>query len=214
MSKTTKTLAALWVVLLLIPAGDAVAQRRRGLVDVSPSSERRGAWLSLGLGAGSETYRYTNQPGGYADYVTAPSFWLAAGGTVSPSFRLGGEINGWVNEYDDLATGFHTTESLVSGLLTGQLYPARRLGLFLKGGLGISRSGTSVEGDQVGETGFAWLGGAGWDIKLGRRVFLSPALSVLNHRSNPGQRNPADDLGALHERVITVGVALTFQLGR
>jgi len=216
MRNSTKALTALLAVLLLVPFSDAMAQRRRGLVDVSHDSDRHGLWLSLGLGAGTDSYTYENVAGGYAHDLTKPSFWLAIGGTVNPNLRLGGEVNAWVNEYHDSQSGYQVTETLVGGLLTGQFFPARNLGLFVKGGLGISRSGSYVSGDDTGETGFAYLGGAGYEIKLGRNIFLTPAVNVMFHRSSPGRDNLADpdNLGGLRERVITVGVALTFQPGR
>lgn len=215
MRNSMKALTALAAVLVLMPSSQAMAQRRRGLVDVSHDSDRHGFWLTLGAGAGTDSYKYENVPGGYDHDLTKPSFWIAAGGTVNPHLRLGGEVNAWVDQYDD-AQGFRVTETLVGGLLTGQLFPARNLGLFVKGGLGISRSATYVSGDDTGETGFAYLGGAGYEIKLGRNIFLTPAINLMYHRSSPG-RDPLsdpDNLGGLRERVITIGVGLTFQPGR
>lgn len=209
MRKTTKILLALGAATVFIPASDATAQRRRGLVDVSHRHERHGAWITLGLGKGEESYRFSHVPGGYSDDQSAPSFWIAAGGTVNPNFRLGGEINAWV--YTDDALGEEVTESLVSGMITGQVFPIRDLGLFAKGGLGISRSAAEVQfGDGVGETGFAYQVGAGYEIRLGRNFFLVPSVNYLKHRSS--KRDDPD--GALHERVWTLGIGLTFQPGR
>jgi hypothetical protein len=221
MRNTTKVqvLAGLALTLLLIPGSDLVAQRRRGLVDISPYSQRHGFWLSVGAGAGGENYRYSNVPGwGRNNDLYKPDFWLALGGTVSPNFRLGGEINGWVNYYTD-STGLGVTESLVGGLLTGQFYPMRNQGLYFKGGVGISRSGTSLSGyggysgTSTGETGFAYEVGAGYEVRLGRTVFLTPVVNYLEHRSSPGGPT-GDNLGTLRERVLTIGVGLTLQPGR
>ncbi len=214
MKTTMRFFASAIAVLILVPTTSALAQRRRGLVDVSPSSERHGAWLSFGLGAGTDSYRYDTDPS-YGHSLTKPSFFIAAGGTVNPHLRLGGEINAWVNEYTD-DSGYGVTETLVGGLLTGQVYPVKQLGLFLKGGAGISRSAAYVSGGGYGgpgETGFAYLYGAGYEAKLGRNFFITPMVSVMNHRSDPGRRS-GDPLGTLHERVVTVGVSLTFQPGR
>jgi hypothetical protein len=213
MRTTLRFLAAAIAVFILVPASDAMAQRRRGLVDVSQPHERHGAWLSFGLGAGTDSYRY-DVDSKFGHSLTKPSFFIAAGGTVNPHLRLGGEINAWVNEYTD-ASGYNITESLVGGLLTGQVYPVRDLGLFVKGGLGISRSGADVSGGGYGpgEVGFAYLYGAGYEVKLGRNFFITPLVSVMNHRSNQGNRS-ADPLGTLHERVVSFGVGLTFQPGR
>ena len=211
MRNTTKTLAAVATVLLLVPISDALAQRRRGLVDVSPASERHGFWLSAGAGAGWENYRFDN-PGNWHEDQRAPSLWFALGGTVNPNLRLGGEANVWVHEHFDEPSGFNVTETLAAALLTGQVYPARNLGLFVKGGLGISRSGSDIAGPggSVGETGFAFLGGVGYEIRIGRNIFLSPVANLMYHSS--GDRDAPE--GNLHERVFTVGVGITFQPGR
>ena len=213
MRTTMRFLAAAIAVLVLVPASDALAQHRRGLVDVSPRSERHGAWLSFGLGAGTDSYRYDVDPN-YGHSLTKPSFFIAGGGTVNPHLRLGGEVNAWVNEYTD-DTGYGVTETLVGGLLTAQVYPVRELGLYVKGGLGISRSAAYVSGGGYGpgETGFAYLYGAGYEVKLGRNFFITPMVNVMNHRSDPGRRS-GDLLGTLHERVVSLGVGLTFQPGR
>jgi hypothetical protein len=213
MTTTLRTLATVGALLALVHISDAAAQRRRGLVDVTPANDRHGAWLSFGLGAGTDSYKYDDN-GGYRHDLTKPAFYLAAGGTVNPHLRLGGEINAWVNAYND-QNGYGITESLVGGLLTAQVYPAANLGLYLKGGLGISRSGADVSGGSgLSETGFAYQYGAGYELKLGRNFFLSPAVTLLYHQSSPGNRNDPSNLGTLHERVITVGVGLTFQPGR
>lgn len=216
MRNTMKLLTALAAVLVFLPSTRATAQRRRGLVDVSPASERHGFWLNLGVAAGGENYRYTHVPGGWqrpdGDLVK-PSVAISLGGTVSPQLRLGGELNAWAWDHNDADTGFHVTDYLVGGLLVGQVYPVRRLGLFVKGGLGISRSGEAVEGGRgIGETGFAYLYGAGYEIRVSRSLFLTPTVAVMQHVSN----NPDDPLnqGSLHERVWTIGVALTIQPGR
>lgn len=215
MRNTMKILTLAVAFGFLVPASDALAQRRRGLVDVSPSHERHGAWIGFGVGAGEDSYRYDADPG-FGHKITKPSFFIAGGGTVNPHLRLGGEINAWVNEYNDQVTGYNITETLIGGLITGQVYPVSKLGLFVKGGLGISRSGSSVSGGGygTGETGFAYLYGAGYEVKLGRNFFLTPIVSVMNHRSSQGQRDNPDGLGTLRERVISLGVGLTFQPGR
>jgi len=216
MRNTTKILATSLTFLLLISVSTASAQRRHGLVDVSPWSERHGLWLNFGVAAGGENYRFSKGLPGWnrQDDLVKPAFSIAVGGTVNPHLRLGGEINAWVNEYTDPTTFDHVTESLVGGYLVGQMYPIRQLGLYVKGGLGISRSGTDISGGfGTGETGFSYLYGAGWEVKLARNFFLTPSVGMIHHYSSQGANDPTDP-GTLHERVWTVGVGLTFQPGR
>jgi len=194
--------------LALIPAGEAAAQRRRGLVDVSPDHARRGFWLSVGLAAGGDSWRFSDEPN-YTDALWKPTFALALGGTVNPHFRLGGELKVWADEYFDEFEQVEVTESLVGALLVGQFYPSRRMGLFVKGGVGVSRSGADVEfGSGSGETGFSTLLGAGYEARLGRSIFITPYVDLMQHRSS--ERNQP----TLRERLVSFGVNMTFQVGR
>lgn len=208
-----RLLAALPAVMLLVPLDSASAQRRRGLADITPPL-RHGFWLNAGLAAGSENVRFSRDPGGWGEENVQPALWFALGGTVNSHLRLGGELNAWIWNHRDRQTDYRLTDYLVGGLLTGQFYPSKRSGFYLKGGLGLSRSGTDVEGGVgVGETGFAYLLGTGWEVRLGRSVFLTPSINVMHHRSNPDPGNP-DGLGTMHERVVTFGVGITVQPGR
>jgi hypothetical protein len=208
-----RLLTALPAVLLLVPLESANAQRRRGLHDITPEA-RHGFWLNMGVAAGSENVRFSNEPGGWGEENVQPAVWFALGGTVNPNLRLGGEINAWVWSHRDRETDYQVTDYLAGALLTAQFYPFRRNGFYLKGGAGLSRSGTEVEGGiGIGETGFAWLVGTGYEIKLGRSVFLTPSLNFMNHRSNPDPGDP-NSLGTMHERVVTFGVGITLQPGR
>ncbi|MGH7560415.1 MAG: outer membrane beta-barrel protein [Gemmatimonadales bacterium] len=211
MRNVTRAVLASLGLLLLVPASDALAQRRRGLVDVSHSHERHGLWLAVGLAAGEDAYRFSAVSEDYGEGLTKPTFSLGIGGTVNPHLRLGGELKVWADEYFDEVAGADVTESLVGGLLVAQVYPARSFGLFLKGGVGISRSGVDVEfGDGTGETGFATLVGAGYELRVGRNFFITPMVDLMHHRSS----ERGDPNGTLHERLISFGVNLTFQPGR
>jgi hypothetical protein len=208
MRKPIRGLLVLVGVLTLLPVGEAAAQRRRGLVDVSPDHARHGFWLSVGLAAGGDSWRFSDEPD-YTETLWKPTFSLALGGTVNPHFRLGGELKVWADEYFDEFEQVEVTESLVGALLVGQFYPSRRLGLFLKGGVGVSRSGVDVDfGEGTGETGFSTLLGAGYEARLGRNIFITPYVDLMQHRSS--ERNAP----TLHERLVSFGVNMTFQIGR
>jgi len=207
------------IIMSLLAAGLVVslsnplaAQRRRGLVDVSPREGRHGFWMNLGAGAGTESYKFQGD-NGFSQGITKPTLDLRLGGTVSPNFRLGGELIGWADRYYT-DQGDRVTEYLAGLLLVGQFYPARDLGLFVKGGGGFSRSGTSVDGPYDNyENGFAWTVGAGYEIKLGRTLYLTPTVDFMQHRSRT--RDEFGDLQpALYDRLVSFGVALTLQPGR
>lgn len=190
----------------------ADAQRRRGLVDVTPRGDRHGFWINVGVGAGRESYRFADEDD-YTEGLTKPTLSVRLGGTVNPNLRLGAEIIGWADTYND-DQGDRVTEYLGGLLLIGQFYPARDLGLFIKGGAGLSRSGVSVPGPfDTSEDGFAWTAGLGYEVRLSRTLFLTPTIDLMQHRSE--QRDAqGGTLPALYERLVTFGVALTIQPGR
>jgi hypothetical protein len=163
---------------------------------------RRGFWLGLGLGAGGESYDF--QPGpGYSEVLYRPTISLRLGGTVSQHLRLGGEVLSWINENGP------AVESLSSALFVAQFYPVASTGLYLKGGLGIGRNAVDFEdGSGTGDTGFAGLVGAGYELRLGRRVYLNPVIDFVGHRY--GNRLG----GSYRERLVNFGLGILLQTGR
>ena len=194
------TLLVLALALALGPS-DSRAQTPEGLVEVRESG-RRGFWLGLGLGAGGESYDL--QPGtGYSEALYRPTVSLRLGGTVSPHLRLGGEILTWINEVGP------AVESLSSALFIAQFYPFTRSGLYLKGGLGIGRNAVDFDdGYDEGDTGFAGVVGAGYELRLGRRFFINPTIDLVGHRYQNGM------VGDYRERLVNFGLGILFQTGR
>jgi hypothetical protein len=193
-------LAAATAIVLL--GGSAAAQQPpRGLVEVH-ESDRHGFWGALGLGAGGEAFDLRDG-GGYSGDLYRPTLSLRLGGTPNRYLRLGGEIQAWIDDQGS------RTESLTSVLFIGQLYPAPTTGLYVKGGLGLARNETDFDfGYGVGDTGFAGLIGAGWEVRLGRRIYLNPAVDLVQHRytGRGGDR--------YRERIVNFGVGVLFQSGR
>jgi hypothetical protein len=163
---------------------------------------RAGFWGGLSLGAGGEAFDLRDGAG-YSEELYRPTISLRLGGTVSPSLRLGGEVLAWINERD------FETESLTSVLFIGQLYPITSTGLYLKGGLGLGRNAVEFDGGgDVGDTGFAGLLGAGWEIRLGRRWYLNPSFDIVEHRyTGRGEER-------YRERLVNFGLGVLFQTGR
>ena len=101
----------------------------RGLVEVHDRG-RHGFWGALGVGAGGEAFDLRDGAG-YSGDLYRPTISVRLGGTPSQYLRLGGELQGWIDDQGD------RTESLTSILFIGQFYPAPATGLYLKGGLGL-----------------------------------------------------------------------------
>lgn len=186
----------------VLVAGAAAAQETpRGLVEVH-DSQRAGFWGALGLGAGGEAFDLRDGLG-YSRDLYRPTVSLRLGGTPNRYLRLGGEILGWIDDQGN------RTNSITSVLFISQLYPAPSTGLYLKGGLGLGRNEVDFDnGFGVGDTGFAGLLGAGWEVRVGRRWFLNPAIDVVEHRytGRGGDR--------YRERIVNFGVGVLFQSRR
>lgn len=187
--------------ILLLGGAAAAQQPPRGLVEVK-ESERHGFWGALGVGAGGEAFDLLDGAG-YSGELYRPTVSLRLGGTPNRYLRLGGEILGW---FDDQG---NRTESISSILFIGQLYPLPATGLYLKGGLGLGRNEVDFDnGFGVGDTGFAGLLGAGWEVRVGRRLYLNPAVDLVQQRytGRGGDR--------YRERILNFGMGVLFQSGR
>jgi hypothetical protein len=143
--------------------------RAQGL---QPVTEHRGFWAGFGLGGGSNLADFAEGAragvGGY----------LRMGGTISPKFLLGGEVSVWGRDIG----GSTFTESGLTAI--AMFYPAAR-GLFLKGGLGFA--GWSIS-DVAGSTtttttagGLAAAVGAGYDLRIGSNLYLTPNVDFMYH---------------------------------
>jgi hypothetical protein len=188
-------------VSLLIAGAAAAQEPPRGLVEVH-DSERGGFWGALGIGAGGEAFDLRDGLG-YSSELYRPTVSVRLGGTPNRYLRLGGEILGWIDDHSN------RTESITSLLFITQLYPAPSTGLYLKGGLGLGRNEVDFnDGFGVGDTGFAGLVGAGWEVRVGRRWYLNPAVDVVEHRytGRGGDR--------YRERIVNFGIGVLFQSAR
>jgi len=63
------------------------------------------------------------------------------------------------------------------------------------------------DGFGLGDTGFAGLVGAGWEVRVGRRFYLNPAIDLIQHRytGRGGDR--------YRERIVNFGIGVLFQSG-
>jgi outer membrane protein with beta-barrel domain len=196
-----RTITSVLLTLLTAVATAYAQEPPPGLVEVREGS-RRGFWLGLSVGVGGESYDVTNGPG-YSSPYYQPTISLRAGGTVGSHLRLGGEVLSWIDDQGD------RTRSLTSALFVSQFYPIRAAGLYLKGGLGIGRSAVSFDdGFDVGDTGFAGLVGAGYELHVARGIYLNPAVDLVGHTYNSRTG------GSYRERMINFGLGVLFQTSR
>jgi hypothetical protein len=198
--RVTTSLLLMSIALTAFPLESFAQQPPPGLVEVKEGT-RKGFWFGLGLGAGGESNDLAGP--GYSGLFYQPTISLRAGGTVGSNLRLGGEVLSWFDEEGDAVA------SLTSALFVAQFYPLRSAGLYLKGGLGIGRNAIDFnDGFNVGDTGFAGLLGAGYELRLGRRLYLNPVVDLVGH-SYSGRLG-----GGYTERLVNFGLGVLFQTGK
>ncbi len=199
--QVTAVTLAVTAALMVSPARVDAQEPPQGLIEV-PESSRRGFWLGLGIGAGGESFD-ARPSQGYSDVLYRPTVSLRLGGTVSQHLRLGGEVLTWINDVGP------AVESLSSALFIAQVYPFSSSGFYVKGGLGIGRNALDFDdGFDEGDTGFAGLLGAGYELRLGRRFYLHPTIDLVGHRYDDGV------LGDYRERLVNFGLGILLQTGR
>jgi hypothetical protein len=192
------------IALLITCSSTLLAQDAPRGLSVVREGDRAGFWGGFSLGAGGEAFDLRDGEG-YSEELYRPTVSLRLGGTVNPSLRLGGEVLAWINERERE----HAVESLSSFLFIGQLYPVASTGLYFKGGLGLGRNAIEFdEGGNVGDTGFAGLVGAGWEIRVGRRWYINPSFDVVEHRYT------GRGIERYRERLVNFGLGVLFQSGR
>jgi hypothetical protein len=175
--------------------------------------ERQGFWIGGGGGYGSadvscdECKDDGREPGGAA--------YIKAGWTLNPRLLLGGEFNIWSREVKDIAPNVDARLNIYNASATVTFYPQASAGFFIKGGLGASfldtrfKVGRSSITVDVG-TGFGLIAGAGYDIPLGGRVSLTPAVNVWFGQIGDLEVERETFVSDWKQNVIDITVGLTF----
>ncbi len=197
----TAAALAVFVIPVTVSSGEA-QDGRPGLIEIE-DRRRAGFWLAASLGAGRESFDLNDDGAGYSTSLTEPTVALRLGGTVTEQLRLGGETIVW---FHDVPGG---TESLSSLLFIAQVYPLRRVPLFLKAGAGLGRAGVDFRnGLGVSDVGFAGAVGGGLEIPVTRRVAITPVVDWVQQFYSGGR-----EVVGYRERLLHVGVGVLFQTG-
>jgi hypothetical protein len=151
------------LVLAALAAGSLAAQ---------DAPQRKGFWIGFGLGPG------LNLSHGLDDKsLWGGNGYLRLGGTTKANLLLGGEAIGWTVDYKDVTLSRGNAHFVV------MWYPNVRSGFYLKGGVGgasISRAKTSGNTEtRTTKGGFGTGLGMGYELKIGRNLYLVPATDFL-----------------------------------
>lgn len=163
MRRTVMTIA-------LLAAVTGTAHAQKALQESGGRHARQGFWIGFGLGAGSAGFDCATCP---TDRENAGSGYLRLGGTLSPSFLLGVEMNGWSRSESG------TDQAMAMASLMAHWYPSRRGALYIKFGIGglayMEDDGT----DEYSAAGPAAVVGVGYEIRVTRNMSLTPFLNSM-----------------------------------
>ena len=138
------------------------------------AQERAGFWIS---GAGRLKSVGGSIDGVSIDRGPALDITIGLGWTLTPQLLLGVESNAYgVTVYDPVrdieTTGTNTVVSVT-------YYPRRSSGFFVRGGVGptfLDNVNESPPGVDISGKGIVLMGGAGYDLYLGRNFSLTSAV--------------------------------------
>jgi opacity protein-like surface antigen len=174
------------------------------------SQEREGFWIGFGAGYGSASIDFDCDfcdvaGDGREGSVTG---FLKLGGTLNESVLLGVETNAWSKDQG----GARITLGNVSGTVT--FYPSASSGFFLKAGAGVSYVDTGFdEGSlsvSLSKTGFGFLAGVGYDLRVGRNVSITPSVNYYYGKPGDIEFQGETALPNFRYNVFDFGVGVTF----
>ena len=177
--------------MTLLPAGLS-AQR---------SQTREGFWIAFGVGQGNLSWKCdgcTDQDHG------GPTGFLRLGGTPSQKVLLGAELNFWSLDFGatEITAGYSA--------FTAYWYPSVTSGLFLKGGFGGAVFTRATATTEATSTGGALVLGAGYDIRVGQKISITPMLSFWgSNKSDLKDNGTTIETGFMHTGA-TLQVGITF----
>ncbi len=139
-------------------------------------TRREGFWIGGGLGPGWNTSEGLDDDrrGGLAGY-------LRLGGTPSEKVLLGAEFIAWGREDGDITT------TRGNATFSVFFYPRRTGNLFVKAGVGGSSVEWKRDAVSVTENGFGLTVGGGLDIRLSRKLSLTPNADFLFQAFDAGE---------------------------
>jgi hypothetical protein len=126
---------------------------------------RQGFFIGFGLGGGGgEVSGNTNANGGTG--------WLTLGGTVNQKLRLAADFEG----FSPNGSG---SSNYGTSTFTALWYPSARGNFFLKGGVGAAEVSLSLPGPDGNGVGFGSVLGAGYDLRVGRKISITPQFTLF-----------------------------------
>jgi Outer membrane protein beta-barrel domain len=142
-----------------------------------------------------------------------PTFALGffGGHRLGDQARVGLEVNGWLLQASNLNDP--TVGEGVSNVLgVIDVFPTRKIPLFLRGGGGLAMYQNNRPAESGG-TGWSWTGGAGYEFRLGERLGLAPIVEYAYGRFDD-VRNPITVETGRHYSVVEFKIAAIWHFGK
>lgn len=162
---------------------------------------REGFGISFGLGTGSAG---AECDGCSSDRENGLSGYLRLGGYVRPHVFLAFESTGWTFSQD----GIDETLGFYMGVV--QWYPNPDRGLFLKGGVGLSRYLATDGFDDVTGSGLGLSLGLGYDIRVGKNFSLTPYANFLSSTKSELEVNDVSSGLNVSANLLQIGLGFTW----
>ncbi len=171
-------------------------------------NQREGFWIGFGVAA-AQGYIDCSPcgpllPNDPWEGGSGFGLYVALGSTVAPNLLLGGELNVYGKR-----NSAQQRDATLGGLsAVAQFYPLSGSGLYLKGGAGVGGSIMAGGGGLIESGGWAAQGGAGYDVRLGRRFALAPFANFVQVFSGgaEGRNQGVPARGPRNPRYVQVGV--------
>lgn len=166
---------------------------------------RDGFWIGFGFGGGSAGISFTGSDSFNLTRETGFTGHLKMGGTLSPKVLIGGESTAWTKDEQGVTSQLGNLAAAV------YFYPAPATGFFLKGGPSFSYHREDDGSTTLTGTGFGIIVGAGYDVRVGRNISLSPSASFYWGSVGELSSNGASTSGfGLKQNVFDFQLGITF----
>lgn len=142
-----------------------------------------------------------------------PTFALGFSGgyRLGGQARVGMDVNGWLlqaSNLNDPTVG----ESVSNVLGVIDVFPTRKIPFFIRGGGGLAMYQNNRPAESDG-TGWAWTGGAGYEVRLNQRLALAPMVEYGYGRFGD-VRNPVTIETGRHYSVVEFKIAAIVHFGK
>lgn len=162
---------------------------------------RSGFWYAFGLGLG---WARVSCQICQADHRPGLSAYLRLGGGVRSNVLIGAELAAWNRNTNQVE------QALVALSAAAYWYPSRRRPLYLKGGVGFSTHRAEDGTDVITSTGLGPQMGIGYELPVGRNVFLAPFFNATYGALAGGVKfNGGRVTDQATITLVQIGVALT-----